>query len=393
MKKVGGIEMERTNNDGLEKVKKYYMDYGCRARELKKEGKKIMGYISALGPLEIIAAADFIPIRMKGYVHEPITRADAQMETIVCPFIRNIFDSALKGKYNYFDGMVIPHTCDSISRTYDIWNYNLPLPYSHFLNVPHVTDNPSLEFFREVLNTFIKSLERFTGNKISNESLTQAVKTYNRNRKTMKQLYELRKSDPPLISGVEMTEVLVAAMSLPVEESSELISRVIDEVKKRGNRTAEKSPRIMIVGDQIDDIALIEIIEKTGAWMVMDDTSIGSKIYWSDVDLTENPIDGMADYYLRKMKLPTTYIETGGSYQDNLEERFAHLRQFIKDFKVDGVILFIYKYCDPYGFEVPATKSYIESFGTPVLYLEDEYSASTLARLKTRIEAFLEMIE
>ena len=71
-----------------------------------------MGYLSALGPLEIITAADFMPIRIKGDVNEPITKADSQMETIVCPFVRNVFDSALKGRYDYLDGMVIPHTCD-----------------------------------------------------------------------------------------------------------------------------------------------------------------------------------------------------------------------------------------------------------------------------------------
>jgi benzoyl-CoA reductase/2-hydroxyglutaryl-CoA dehydratase subunit BcrC/BadD/HgdB len=37
-------------------------------------------------------------------------------------------------------------------------------------------------------------------------------------------------------------------------------------------------------------------------------------------------------------------------------------------------------------------KSYFESMGVPVLYLEDEYSTSSLPRTKTRIEAFLEMI-
>lgn len=384
--------MKRANSEGLGKVKKYYDDYGCRAKELKNGGKKIMGYVSALAPSEIITAAAFIPLRMKGDVHEPITKADTQMETIVCPFVRNIFDLALKERYNYLDGIVIPHICDSLSRTYDIWDYNLHLPYFHFLNVPHVTDDPSLEFFKEVLGTFIKSLEKFTGNKITDEGLTHAVEAYNQNREMMRQLYELRKSDPPLISGVEMTKVLVAAMSLPVEESTGLIRSVIDEVKKREKMPSGKSPRIMIVGDQIDDIALIEIIEKTGAWMVIDDTSIGSKIYRPDVELTKNPIDGIAERYLRKIKLPTLYTETGGTYQNNLEERFGHIRQFIKDFKVDGVILFIYKYCDPFGFEVPATKSYIESLGTPVLYLEDEYSISTLGRLKTRIEAFLEMI-
>jgi benzoyl-CoA reductase/2-hydroxyglutaryl-CoA dehydratase subunit BcrC/BadD/HgdB len=290
------------------------------------------------------------------------------------------------------DGIVIPHTCDSISRTYDIWSYNLELPYSHFLNVPHITDEPSLGFFKEILGTFVKSLEKFTGNKITKEGLFHAVKAYNRNRETMRKLYELRRSHPPLISGVEMMKVLVAAMSLPVEESTELIQNVIDEVKERGNPPVQKSARMMIIGDQIDDIALIEIIEKAGAQMVMDDISVGSKIYWPDIETTQNPIDGIAERYLRKIKLPTTYRDTGETYQDKLEERFGHIRQFIQDFRVDGVILFIYKYCDSYGFEVPATKNYIESLGPPVLYLEEEYSTSSFGRLKTRIEAFLEMI-
>ena len=384
--------MERASGKGLELAEKYYGDYGCRAKKLKRRGKKIMGYLSALGPLEIITAAGFIPVRMKGSVNEPITKADTQMETIVCPFVRNVFDSALKGRYDYLDGIVIPHTCDSISRTYDIWSYNLQLPYSHFLNVPHVTDEPSLEFFKAVLGTFIKSLEKFTGNKITNDGLSQAVKAYNQNRQVMRQLYELRRSHPPLISGVEMMKVLVAAMSLPVEESTELIYTIIDEIKKRGTTPAEKSARMMIIGDQIDDIALIEIIEKAGARMVMDDISIGSKIYWPDIEITQNPIDGIAERYLRNIKIPTTYRDTGGTYQDKLEGRFGHIRQFIKDFRVDGSILFIYRYCDPFGFEVPALKNYIESLGTPVLYLEEEYSTSTLGRLKTRIEAFLEMV-
>ena len=37
-------------------------------------------------------------------------------------------------------------------------------------------------------------------------------------------------------------------------------------------------------------------------------------------------------------------------------------------------------------------KSYVEALGTPVLYLEDEYSMSTIGRLRTRIQAFLELI-
>jgi len=41
-------------------------DYGLRAKELKKEGKKLIGYICSLVPLEIITAAGCIPFRGEG---------------------------------------------------------------------------------------------------------------------------------------------------------------------------------------------------------------------------------------------------------------------------------------------------------------------------------------
>ena len=62
------------NVSGLKGTDKYYQDYALRARELKDQGKKIIGYLCAFTPLEIITAAGFIPFRIKGNVNEPITR-------------------------------------------------------------------------------------------------------------------------------------------------------------------------------------------------------------------------------------------------------------------------------------------------------------------------------
>jgi len=384
--------MAQTESRGLSRAERYYTLYGSRARELKRAGIPVIGYLSALCPVEILTAAGVVPVRLKGNMSEAITKADAHMETIVCPFVRNVFDAAIKGQYEYLDGMVMPHQCDSMDRTSDVWSYNLNLPYWHFLNFPHTTDNPSLEFTREILRIFIATLERFTGKKITRDALNAAIQAHNRNRSAMRLLYSFRKADPPLISGTEMMKVLVAAMSLPVDESTALIEEVAGEVGQRKGGSAKGASRIMLVGDQIDDAAIPETIEGTGACLVMDDLSIGSKMYWQDVDATDDPIEGIAERYLRKLKLPTTYVSTGDTYQENLKARFGHMVRYIDEYKVSGVVLLVYKYCDPYGFEVPAAKSFIESSGTPVLYIEDEYSLSSLARVKTRIEAFLEMI-
>lgn len=380
------------DGNGLATAEKLYTQYGSRARELKAAGKKVIGYLSALGPVEIMTAAGVVPFRLKGNVSEAISKGDEYMESIVCPFVRNVFDLAVKGKYDFLDGMVLPHQCDSIDRTNETWSYTLKLPYWHFLNIPHVTGDPSITFTKEIMRIFIATLEKFTGKKITDEAIAEAVKAHNENRKLMRELYDLRKSNPPAISGAQMMKVLVAAMSLPVDESSALIKAVTDEVKAKGAAANGKGKRIMIIGDQIDDVAIIDAIESTGACLVMDDLSIGAKMYWQDVDATPDPLQGIAERYLRKLKIPTTFVGSADTYAGILDERFGHMRKYVNEFKVDGVILFIYKYCDPYGFEVPAIKSYIESAGTPVLYLEDEYSTSSLARVKTRIEAFLEMI-
>lgn len=378
---------------GLAKADKYYNDYGVRARELKAQGKKVIGYISALGPVEVLTAAGTVPFRLKGNVEEAITKGDAYMETIVCPFVRNVFDLAVKGRFDFLDGLVLPHLCDSLDRTSDVWRDYLGLPYFHFLNVPHVTDEPSIEFMKEILKLLISTLEDYTGNKVTPDSLKKAISLHNENRRFMRSLYDLRKDNPPLISGSEMMKVLVAAMGIPVNESIELIKEVIEEVKSRKAAMDGHKKRIMLLGDQIDSLAITETIEGAGSYLVMDDISIGSKMYWQDVDEEKEPVLALAERYLRKLKIPTTFVDTGGTYQENLNARFGHVRKYIEEFKVDGAILFVYKYCDPYGFEVPAVKSYIEDAGVPVLYLEDEYSTSSLARMKTRIEAFLEMIE
>lgn len=314
---------------GLATAEKHYSHYGARAKELKAEGKKIIGYLSALCPVEIMTAAGVVPIRMVGNVSESITKGDAYMETIVCPFVRNVFDSAIKGRYTFLDGMVLPHQCDSIDRTNDVWRDNLKLPYWHFINFPHVTDDPSIEFTKEILRLFINTLEDFTGKKISDETIVQAIKLHNENRRLMRDLYDFRKSNPPLISGAEMMKVLVAAMSLPVEESSALIKDVIEEIKKRSPVSPGKSARIMLIGDQVDDVAIIEAIEGTGASVVMDELSIGAKMYWEDVDITPDPVQGIAERYLRKLKIPTTFVGEGNTYQENLDARFGQIKQHI----------------------------------------------------------------
>ena len=130
---------------------------------------------------------------------------------------------------------------------------------------------------------------------------------------------------------------------------------------------------------------------------VMDDTCLGSRAYFPDVELTDNPMHSLAYRYLVDIKCPRTFRgnDTGATrkdYMTDLESRFGYLKDYAKEWHVNGVILQSVRYCDTHGYEVPSIKDYFDSIGLPSIYLEHDYSVPSLAQLRTRVQAFLEMI-
>jgi benzoyl-CoA reductase subunit C len=385
--------MSEGQNNIFRTIEMYYQDYGLRARELKHEGKRFIGYICSLVPLEIISASGCIPFRVRGDVYEPITKGDTLLETIVCPYYRSIFDLSAKGKYDFLSGLVIPHGCDSMVRSFSTWSYSLPYSYFHFVNIPTVCVESSFEFFNAEINTFRKSLEKFAGKAITDVDLKEAIRIHNESRDKVRALYELRKADPPLVSGTELTMVLTVGSSLPIGESSTLFGEVLAEMGKRGKSHLKKGPRIFIDGACLDNIELIKLVEELGGNVVADTICNGARDHFPKADVGGDPIEALSRRYLEKINCPKTYRENRThTFEGDIASRFGDIGAYAKEFKVDGAILYLYKYCDPFGFEVPARKAYYQSIHVPLLCLEDVYSAGTMSQLRTRIQAFLEMI-
>jgi benzoyl-CoA reductase subunit C len=259
------------------------------------------------------------------------------------------------------------------------------------INVPHMMGPSSTEFYRKELGYFVGRLEQWSGQKLDPEKLKKAVALYNKRRAVLRALYELRKSDPPLISGTEITKVLVAGMGIPAAEHIELIKGVISEKIQRQPSQTQKLPRIFIWGNEIDDTAFINLIEESGAQVVMDDLCTGTRFFWDDVPETLDPLDGIADRYLQT-HCPRTNVPQTQTREKDLENRFGYISRFIKDWQVDGAIFYIVRYCDTCELEGPDLREYLNGLKIPVLMIEDDYSTATIGQLRTRVQAFLEMI-
>ena len=355
---------------GLTKVKEIYQDRPRRVKELKAEGRKVIGYLCIYPILEMMTALDLVPYRILGDMREPITKADTCLPTMVCPFLRSCLDLALKDKYAFLDGMAMAHICDVGERMAHIWKTYRNYPYFYFMDVPHTIHEAALEKFKEEIKGFKKSLESFTGKELSSEELQKAIKIHNDQRTLVKELYDLRKLDPPLVSGTEILQIMLALESIPVEEGNELLGEVINEIKERQEGPQKQAARLLIWGSILDDVPLIETIESVGANIVMDDICVGTRFYWPEVELTQDPLDGLAYRYLVGIKCPRTFREvvsgqTNKNYMADLENRFGYLKDYIKEWNVNGVILQSVRYCDTHGYEVPAIRDYLNSLDLP----------------------------
>ena len=389
--------MVKVASQGLARVQEIYQDRPQRVKELKAEGKRVMGYLCIYPVVEMMTALDLVPYRIFGDMREPITKADTYLATVVCPFLRSLLDLGLKGKLDFLDGMVMAHICDVGAQMMSLWNHYVKTPYSHFIDTPHTDHKAAQEQHKRLLKDFQKSLESFTGKELSPGRLKEAIEAHNQQRALVRELYDLRKPDPPLISGTETLQVMIALMSLPVEEGSELLREVINEVKERKDGPLKKSARLLVWGPVIDDTALIEMIESLDANVVTDDMCVGSRAYFADVRLTDDPLDGLAYRYLVELKCPRTFKqsvfgEASKDYMTDLKSRFSYLGDYAKDWKANGVVLEALRYCDSHGYEVPVLRDYLTSIGLPSIYLEHDYSEAALAPLRTRVQGFLEII-
>jgi benzoyl-CoA reductase subunit C len=381
---------------GLARASEIYSNRSQRVRELKAAGKKIIGYPCVYVPLEMLTALDLVPYQTCGDMKEPVTEADRALPGSFCPVMRSCLDCALKNRNDFLDGMVAIHSSDPQEKTARVWESYTNYPYFHFIDMPITVRPEALEYFKGQLGDFKKTLEAFTGKKLSTDRLEAAVKSHNRQRVLVRELYELTKPSPPRVSGTEMVQVLKALVSLPVGEGNDLLTETVSEVRNRTDGPPKRVARLLIWSSTLDDADVMRMLEDK-ANVVMNESCGGIRAYRSAVKFNSDPLEGLADYYLNEITCARTFRQAGlgetrKDYARDLQSRFGYLKAVVKQWNINGAILLLVRYCDPFAFEMPSLRDYFDSLGVPTTYLEYNYTAGALAPLRTRVEAFVETI-
>jgi len=372
-------------------------------KKLKEEsGKKVFGYFCCMAPEEIMFAADIIPVRITG-TGEPLQKADLHVPPNSCPFARSCLDAGMLGMYDYLDGVVIPNSCDIIfSMTY-FWKTLVERPtpasmiggvdikpYVHYINYPEkIVGREVMPYYLDVLGEFKQNLERTIGRPITDDDLAGAIGVYNDNKAQMKRLYEMRRSDPPAISGHDAWQLVYSGMLMPKDQHTVLVRDYLDKIESNGQK-AEEGVRIYLSGSVMDDVNadIIKVIEECGGQVVSDDLCVGTRSFWYSLNPDLPPMEAIARRSLGTA-CPRSTVTSPIP-----ENRWAHIVGTTKDYDVEGAIFYVLKCCDARLSEFPHLRDKLkEEMDVPVLFLEGDYTTEGVAQMRSRVEAFIEMIE
>ncbi len=369
--------------------------HGLRVKELmdaKEAGRKIIGTFCVFVPEELSLAVDAIQVGLCAGADAGTEAAETVVPRNTCALIKSFigFKMAKICPYTESCDLIIGETtCDGKKKAYEAFGEMAPM---HIMEVPQRKEESDRALWKSEVLRLKDELEKLTGKTITAESLKNGIKISNDKRRALQRLNTLRAAKPTPISGRDVLLINQISFYDDPIRFTQSINTLCDQIDERIANSegivAENTPRLMLSGCPmaVPNWKLPYIIESSGAVVVAEESCIGTRNSRDLVDesceTVEEMIDAICDRY---MKIDCACFTPNNERMDNIKE-------LAEQAGVDGVIHYSLMFCQPYTHEAFKVEKTLASENIPMLSIETDYSMEDVEQLKTRVEAFVEMI-
>ena len=369
--------------------------HGIRVHELRqhaKNGGKVVATYCVFVPEEFVWAAGGIPVGLCAGAHFSVPLAEEVLPRNTCPLIKSSFGFKLGRLCPYVQTshlIVGETTCDGKKKMFETLAKYQPV---YVMEVPNKKSKYGRALWAGEVHEFKDVIEKLTGNKITLDNLKEATRKVNARRRALQRLSNMRKTSPVPISGKDALLVTQVSFYDDVVRNTQMVSALCDELDERvkaGHGVfPAKAPRVLISGSPmaIPNWKIHHLLESAGAAVVCEESCTGTRFFSDLADengaTLDAQINAIADRY---MKINCACFTPN-------EERQGDIVRLAKEYKVDGVVHYNLQFCQTYANEATKVEKTLADEGIPLLRLETDYSDEDTGQLRTRIDAFLEMI-
>ncbi len=346
-----------------------------------------LGHFPVYFPEEIAHAAGLLPVNVLGGGNRlELKHADARMGSFVCSICRSTAELGLNGSLQSLTGFITHPICDAAKHLAGIWARNFPEQLSQILYLPQNVNTPgAVRYIAAEFQRMRGDLEKRVGRTVDEEGLRRSIRSYNENRKLLRDLYALRRDEPWKLSCTESYLLTRARTRMPCEEHNALLVRALDAVRHR-NLPAQDKPRVVFVGGFCEQppIEMLEAID-SNCYVVDDDLLIGLRWITEDVPDTGDPIWALAESFVQRSAASPVQ-------HDERKTKEGYLMDMIRASRADAAILTAAKFCEPGLDEQLAWAKHLDQTDIQYLVLEFEEKMTSFEQMAMQLETFAESL-
>jgi bcr-type benzoyl-CoA reductase subunit C len=349
----------------------------------KTLGRPVIGVMPAYFPMELIEAAGGYPVQLWGN-NLPLEQSDAQLQSYCCSVARSILELEQRGIAGMVKAYAFTSLCDTLINLREIYRRIFTKPTLE-LSIP-ITRTPEARrnYLESVVRSVTDGLEDITGKKITADSLARATGLYGRTRALQRRLYRVRRYRPGLIKSHDFYAALKAGFFLPAEVYSQMLETLLEKLEKPAEE-GRCGPKLMLSGMVFDPLEIYRFFDESGALVVDDDFANGWRSISKKELKTDNLVEGIAEFLFNPAPCCCVYNP------DN--DRHHYLINKVKESGADGVLFWYIKFCEPDAFDRPQLIAQLKKEGIPVTFVDLELTMTNFDAVKTRINAFCEILE
>lgn len=356
----------------------------------KDNNRVLVGYMPIYFPREIAHATNCLAVGILGTGdRKRIIKGDAYYQSYICRIPRGIIELALDKHFEGFDGFIFPSICDVIRNLSGMFKLLSVGNFVSYLDYPQ-NFNPNIggEFYKNEIKNILTNIKKINNAEVTTEKLNHSISLYNKNRKLINSIYDVRQKFPWRLTAEELYYVIRAGMVKPIEEHNEILE-CLDELLKEETGEPMDKIRVIVSGSFCEQppVSLIKTIEMAGCYIVDDDFLIGSRWIEGNIDDdTDDPINAIVNAFLTKSTFSSSLYDVNNPKEDRLIELFNKRN-------ADGIIFAAASFCDPALLDRPTLQNACEK--NNIRYISFLYSENTgqFKNIKEQVGAFSDSIK
>lgn len=358
--------------------------------EYKAQGKKVIGVLPYYAPEELVYASGMVPMGIWGSNTKTIARAKEYCATFYCTIAQLALEMLLDGTMDQLDGIITPTICDTLRPMSQ--NFRVAMGDKMkviFLAHPQNRfDEFGIKFCMDQYNNVKKDLEEVCGHEISNESIQDAIKVYNKARAARRAFVKLANDHCDVITPIKRSAVLKAWFFMEKPAYTAMLEELNAELEKLPV-CDWKGTKVVTSGIICDNPKLLQIFEDNNIAIAADDVAHETRSFKDDcAEDMEDPI--------RALALQFTGIDYDILLYDplsNQNRRADYVVDMVKKSGAQGLVLFMQQFCDPEEMEYPYLKIALNNAGIPHIKLGIDQQMRDFGQASTAIQAFADVLE